>query len=170
MISLYRLVSGSGRMFQFAQDTYSRDLQRDGMMRVSKLWKCVLFCVVSLVFLDQHCSSHSYNSFSGMSYGGYCSNYNDETYRNQAFNIDRTMKNEVSQSYGSFKDSTTSFDSKRDKKFMRRAINLALQAMGNTRPNPCVGCVIVNDGGEIVGEGFHKRAGNDSIVYKSYTL
>jgi len=30
---------------------------------------------------------------------------------------------------------------------------------GKTRPNPMVGCVIVNDDGEVVGEGFHPKAG-----------
>jgi diaminohydroxyphosphoribosylaminopyrimidine deaminase/5-amino-6-(5-phosphoribosylamino)uracil reductase len=31
--------------------------------------------------------------------------------------------------------------------------------MGNTSPNPCVGCVILDRYGEVVGEGWHKRAG-----------
>jgi diaminohydroxyphosphoribosylaminopyrimidine deaminase/5-amino-6-(5-phosphoribosylamino)uracil reductase len=45
---------------------------------------------------------------------------------------------------------------------MIEAIWLAKQAMGRTRPNPVVGCVIVNviDGKEIVvGKGFHHRSG-----------
>ncbi len=33
-----------------------------------------------------------------------------------------------------------------DERFMRRAIDLALAAMGTTSPNPAVGCVIVKDG------------------------
>jgi diaminohydroxyphosphoribosylaminopyrimidine deaminase/5-amino-6-(5-phosphoribosylamino)uracil reductase len=31
--------------------------------------------------------------------------------------------------------------------------------IGKTRPNPIVGCVVVNDAGEVVGEGFHPKAG-----------
>ncbi|GAB4844480.1 hypothetical protein Ancab_037857 [Ancistrocladus abbreviatus] len=42
--------------------------------------------------------------------------------------------------------------------YMRRAVELASQAVGCTSPNPMVGCVIVKDG-EIVGEGFHPKAG-----------
>lgn len=44
--------------------------------------------------------------------------------------------------------------------FMRRAIELARQGEGFTSPNPCVGAVIVK-GGEIVAEGWHRRAGED---------
>ncbi len=42
--------------------------------------------------------------------------------------------------------------------FMRRAIELAERARGNTSPNPLVGAVIVRDG-NIVAEGWHKQAG-----------
>jgi len=41
---------------------------------------------------------------------------------------------------------------------MQRALQLARQAQGRTAPNPTVGAVIVRDG-QIVGEGFHPRAG-----------
>ena len=41
---------------------------------------------------------------------------------------------------------------------MQRAIALARQGQYSTKPNPNVGCVIVKQG-EIVGEGFHPRAG-----------
>lgn len=41
---------------------------------------------------------------------------------------------------------------------MRRCIQLARKAQGMTVPNPMVGCVIVCRG-EIIGEGFHVRAG-----------
>ncbi len=37
---------------------------------------------------------------------------------------------------------------------------MALRGMGRTRPNPSVGAVVVR-GGEIVGEGWHERAGGD---------
>lgn len=42
--------------------------------------------------------------------------------------------------------------------FMARAFDLALLGARTTFPNPLVGCVIVRDG-VIVGEGYHKRAG-----------
>ncbi|MDX1501677.1 MAG: bifunctional diaminohydroxyphosphoribosylaminopyrimidine deaminase/5-amino-6-(5-phosphoribosylamino)uracil reductase RibD [Thermoanaerobaculia bacterium] len=41
---------------------------------------------------------------------------------------------------------------------MRRALALARRAEGRTSPNPMVGAVVVRDG-EIVGEGYHRRAG-----------
>ncbi|MDO4178683.1 MAG: bifunctional diaminohydroxyphosphoribosylaminopyrimidine deaminase/5-amino-6-(5-phosphoribosylamino)uracil reductase RibD [Phascolarctobacterium sp.] len=46
-----------------------------------------------------------------------------------------------------------------DLDYMQRALALALEAEGNTSPNPMVGCVIVNADGEIVGEGYHHKAG-----------
>ncbi|MDO4429916.1 MAG: bifunctional diaminohydroxyphosphoribosylaminopyrimidine deaminase/5-amino-6-(5-phosphoribosylamino)uracil reductase RibD [Lonepinella koalarum] len=48
--------------------------------------------------------------------------------------------------------------SPQDHTFMQLAIELAKQGRFTTSPNPCVGCVIVKKG-EIVGKGFHFRAG-----------
>ncbi|MGH8698603.1 MAG: deaminase, partial [Burkholderiales bacterium] len=45
-----------------------------------------------------------------------------------------------------------------DREFMARALDLAERGLFTTTPNPRVGCVIVRDG-EVVGEGFHERAG-----------
>ncbi|MBD2693100.1 bifunctional diaminohydroxyphosphoribosylaminopyrimidine deaminase/5-amino-6-(5-phosphoribosylamino)uracil reductase RibD [Anabaena catenula] len=45
-----------------------------------------------------------------------------------------------------------------DSRIMQRCIELARRALGRTSPNPLVGAVVVKDG-EIVGEGFHPRAG-----------
>ncbi|WP_016949914.1 bifunctional diaminohydroxyphosphoribosylaminopyrimidine deaminase/5-amino-6-(5-phosphoribosylamino)uracil reductase RibD [Anabaena sp. PCC 7108] len=45
-----------------------------------------------------------------------------------------------------------------DSRMMERCIELARRALGRTSPNPLVGAVVVKDG-EIVGEGFHPRAG-----------
>lgn len=45
-----------------------------------------------------------------------------------------------------------------DHKFMQRAISLAKRGHFTTSPNPRVGCVIVRNE-EIVGEGFHQKAG-----------
>ena len=42
---------------------------------------------------------------------------------------------------------------------MRMALELARRGLGQTAPNPAVGCVIVRDGGEVVGEGYHPKAG-----------
>jgi diaminohydroxyphosphoribosylaminopyrimidine deaminase/5-amino-6-(5-phosphoribosylamino)uracil reductase len=42
--------------------------------------------------------------------------------------------------------------------FMLRALELAERGRYTTSPNPMVGCVIVRDG-RIIGEGFHRRAG-----------
>lgn len=42
--------------------------------------------------------------------------------------------------------------------YMAKAIQLAQQGLYTTQPNPRVGCVVVKDG-QIVGEGFHARAG-----------
>ncbi len=41
---------------------------------------------------------------------------------------------------------------------MRRAFELAKLGIGNTSPNPLVGCVIVRDG-KIIGEGYHEKYG-----------
>lgn len=46
-----------------------------------------------------------------------------------------------------------------DEEYMQRALALAVKAEGDTSPNPMVGCVIVDDEGNIVGEGYHHKAG-----------
>jgi len=45
-----------------------------------------------------------------------------------------------------------------DLRWMSRALQLARQGLYSTHPNPRVGCVLVRDG-EVVGEGWHQRAG-----------
>ncbi|MDQ7082789.1 MAG: hypothetical protein Q9N34_07445 [Aquificota bacterium] len=45
-----------------------------------------------------------------------------------------------------------------DEGYMSLALSLAKRRKGLTHPNPTVGCVIVKDG-EIVGLGYHERAG-----------
>ncbi|MGX9256099.1 bifunctional diaminohydroxyphosphoribosylaminopyrimidine deaminase/5-amino-6-(5-phosphoribosylamino)uracil reductase RibD [Pantoea ananatis] len=45
-----------------------------------------------------------------------------------------------------------------DERYMARALELARRGRFTTTPNPNVGCVIVLDG-QIVGEGWHQRAG-----------
>ena len=53
---------------------------------------------------------------------------------------------------------TDSSSADADEKFMTRALKLAARGINTTHPNPRVGCVVVADG-EIVGEGWHERAG-----------
>jgi diaminohydroxyphosphoribosylaminopyrimidine deaminase / 5-amino-6-(5-phosphoribosylamino)uracil reductase len=43
-----------------------------------------------------------------------------------------------------------------DESFVRRALELAREGIGLTSPNPCVGAVIVDGRGKIVGAGVHK--------------
>lgn len=50
-------------------------------------------------------------------------------------------------------------NNQRDVEYMAYAVQLAKHGKCTTRPNPNVGCVIVNAQGEIVGEGYHQRAG-----------
>jgi diaminohydroxyphosphoribosylaminopyrimidine deaminase / 5-amino-6-(5-phosphoribosylamino)uracil reductase len=42
---------------------------------------------------------------------------------------------------------------------MRRAIAISAQGLGSTSPNPAVGCVILDNEGRTVGEGYHVRKG-----------
>ena len=42
---------------------------------------------------------------------------------------------------------------------MARALALAALAEGRTSPNPLVGCVVLDANGELVGEGYHRQAG-----------
>jgi diaminohydroxyphosphoribosylaminopyrimidine deaminase/5-amino-6-(5-phosphoribosylamino)uracil reductase len=44
-------------------------------------------------------------------------------------------------------------------RFMWRALDLAERGRSTTLPNPMVGCVLVREGFEVVGEGWHERAG-----------
>lgn len=46
-----------------------------------------------------------------------------------------------------------------DQLYMMRAIDLARLAEGHTSPNPMVGAVVVGADGQILGEGYHHRAG-----------
>ena len=45
-----------------------------------------------------------------------------------------------------------------DRRFMQRAIRLAMNGRGAVEPNPMVGCVIVKNG-QNIGEGYHERFG-----------
>src|SRR3989304_2228732 len=45
-----------------------------------------------------------------------------------------------------------------DETYMREALTWARRGLGRTSPNPVVGAVVVRDG-QVVGRGFHRRAG-----------
>ncbi|MBK9293069.1 MAG: bifunctional diaminohydroxyphosphoribosylaminopyrimidine deaminase/5-amino-6-(5-phosphoribosylamino)uracil reductase RibD [Oligoflexia bacterium] len=45
--------------------------------------------------------------------------------------------------------------------FMKKALELAKKAKGNTHPNPPVGALVVDKNGNITGQGFHPKAGED---------
>lgn len=47
-----------------------------------------------------------------------------------------------------------------DKRFMKKAIELAEKGRGYTAPNPMVGAVITRNG-KVISEGYHKKAGKD---------
>jgi diaminohydroxyphosphoribosylaminopyrimidine deaminase/5-amino-6-(5-phosphoribosylamino)uracil reductase len=44
---------------------------------------------------------------------------------------------------------------------MNKCIELAKLAQGDTSPNPLVGCVIINNNGEIISTGYHKKYGEN---------
>jgi diaminohydroxyphosphoribosylaminopyrimidine deaminase / 5-amino-6-(5-phosphoribosylamino)uracil reductase len=46
-----------------------------------------------------------------------------------------------------------------DADYMERALFLAARGRGRTSPNPMVGAVVVSSDGVVVGQGFHRRAG-----------
>jgi diaminohydroxyphosphoribosylaminopyrimidine deaminase/5-amino-6-(5-phosphoribosylamino)uracil reductase len=50
-------------------------------------------------------------------------------------------------------------DRKTDERFLSRALDLARQGIGFTSPNPCVGAVIVDSNGTVVGTGSHTYDG-----------
>ncbi|MBF2047733.1 MAG: bifunctional diaminohydroxyphosphoribosylaminopyrimidine deaminase/5-amino-6-(5-phosphoribosylamino)uracil reductase RibD [Elainella sp. C42_A2020_010] len=61
-------------------------------------------------------------------------------------------------SASNFEPFSAASPSTEDSQMMRRCLELAQQASGQTAPNPLVGAVIVKNG-QIVGEGFHPKAG-----------
>lgn len=46
-----------------------------------------------------------------------------------------------------------------DELFLRRALELARKGIGLTAPNPCVGAILVDEQGAVVGSGFHTYDG-----------
>ena len=50
-------------------------------------------------------------------------------------------------------------DRKTDERFLKRALEVARRGIALTSPNPCVGAILVSDGGFVLGEAFHTYAG-----------
>ena len=48
--------------------------------------------------------------------------------------------------------------------YMKKCIELAKQAEGETSPNPLVGCVILNSDGQEIANGYHARYGENHAV------
>ncbi len=46
-----------------------------------------------------------------------------------------------------------------DSYWMKHALSLAKKGKGSVSPNPMVGCVIVSENGEQIGEGYHQKFG-----------
>lgn len=69
-----------------------------------------------------------------------------------------SQPNNIQQHEPSTQSSVQGVTSDFDVRMMQRCLELARRALGRTSPNPLVGAVVVKDG-EIVGEGFHPRAG-----------
>ena len=57
--------------------------------------------------------------------------------------------------------------SEADRRHLRRALALARRALGDTRPNPMVGAVLVR-GGRVLGEGWHHRAGQPHAEIEAF--
>lgn len=55
-----------------------------------------------------------------------------------------------------------------DEEHMRRALRLAQKGYGGTSPNPMVGAIIVRNG-EVLGEGWHQRAGKPHAEVNAIT-
>ena len=50
-------------------------------------------------------------------------------------------------------------DRPKDEQFLRHALDLARNGIGLVSPNPCVGAVVVDEQGNVLGEGFHTYDG-----------
>ena len=56
-----------------------------------------------------------------------------------------------------------------DNKYMEMALELAQLGRGHTSPNPIVGCVIVEADGNVVGKGYHHKAGEPHAEINALT-
>lgn len=58
-----------------------------------------------------------------------------------------------------YEDRPSQFSREQDESFLQQALRLAREGIGLSSPNPCVGAVIVDIAGKVVGEGSHTFAG-----------
>jgi len=58
---------------------------------------------------------------------------------------------------------------KKDNIWMQRALSLAEKGRGYVSPNPMVGCVIVSEEGDIIGEGYHQKYGKEHAEVQAIT-
>ena len=54
---------------------------------------------------------------------------------------------------------TSNHEGQTDRQMMERALELAARGQGKTSPNPMVGAVLVQGTNQIIGEGWHQKAG-----------
>jgi len=57
----------------------------------------------------------------------------------------------------------------KDSIWMQRALSLAEKGRGYVSPNPMVGCVIVSEKGDIIGEGYHQKYGKEHAEIQAIT-
>lgn len=81
-------------------------------------------------------------------------------YSVQSFHAHRSLRQNVHRSKSittthTYATSATSTD----QTFLNQAVACAKLGLGHTFPNPAVGCVLVNEHKQIIGNGFHPRAG-----------
>ena len=57
-----------------------------------------------------------------------------------------------------------------DISMLHQAARLAVMGHGAAEPNPMVGCIIANREGNIVGEGFHEKCGEEHAEINALTM
>jgi diaminohydroxyphosphoribosylaminopyrimidine deaminase/5-amino-6-(5-phosphoribosylamino)uracil reductase len=57
-----------------------------------------------------------------------------------------------------------------DISMLHQATRLAVKGHGSVEPNPMVGCIITNDKGEIIGDGYHEKYGEEHAEVNALTM
>jgi diaminohydroxyphosphoribosylaminopyrimidine deaminase / 5-amino-6-(5-phosphoribosylamino)uracil reductase len=73
--------------------------------------------------------------------------------------VKREGRNRPGKPPDAYEDQHSQFSREQDESFLQQALGLAREGIGLTSPNPCVGAVIVDTAGKVVGEGSHTFAG-----------
>lgn len=76
-----------------------------------------------------------------------------------SFQTQTTLRRNVVTRHPSITTSHATSATSTDQAFLDQAVTWAKMGLGHTFPNPAVGCVLVNDQNQIIGQGFHPRAG-----------